>query len=150
MGADTRLVVINACYSQPQAEAIARHVPAVVGMLAPIEDHAAIAFAVAFYRALAHGEVVQQAFALGRNELEHEYAGWESLPQLVPGRADLARLTLATETPPAEWVQPSNHLCRTGRQRAGRDQPRAVRRYVGVAQGVIGEQRRACGGGGNG
>jgi len=68
---DIRLVVINACFSQPQAEAIAQHVPGVVGMTAQVKDAPAIAFAVEFYRALAYGRDVRRAFDLGRNQLEH-------------------------------------------------------------------------------
>ena len=107
---DIRCVVINVCYSQPQADAIARHVAGVVGMAAPIEDRASIAFSVAFYRSLAYGEDVQTAFDLARNELQHRFSGAESIPRLVAGRADLSRVKLATETAPPEWVQPRSGL----------------------------------------
>ena len=112
---DLRCVVINACHSQPQAEAIAHHVAGVVGMAAPIEDRAAIAFSTAFYRALAFGEDLQNAFDLARNRASTRISRAANIPQLMPGRADLARVKLATETPPAEWVQsrrrfPTLHL----------------------------------------
>ncbi len=42
-------VVLNACYSEVQAEAIAQHVDYVIGMNNAIHDKAAIKFAVAFY-----------------------------------------------------------------------------------------------------
>jgi formylglycine-generating enzyme required for sulfatase activity len=103
---DVRLVVINACYSQPQAEAIAQCAPGVIGLKEKIADDAAIAFAAAFYQALAYGRDVQAAFDLGRNQLEHLHPGSQHIPQLAPGPTDLARLKLAVETPPAEWVQP--------------------------------------------
>ena len=45
-------VVLNACYSQMQAEAIAQHIPYVVGMNKAIGDKAAIEFTVGFYDAL--------------------------------------------------------------------------------------------------
>jgi formylglycine-generating enzyme required for sulfatase activity len=101
---DLRCVVINACHSGPQADAIAHHVAGVVGMTAPIADRASIAFSTAFYRALAFGEDLQKAFDLARNELHHEHPGAAHSPQLIAGRADLSRVKLATETPPAEWV----------------------------------------------
>lgn len=103
---DVRLVVINACHSRPQAEAIAQCVPGVIGFKERIADDAAIAFAAAFYQALAYGRDVQAAFDLGCNQLEYQHPGSQHIPQLVPGPADLSRLKLATETPPAELVQP--------------------------------------------
>ncbi|NEO34163.1 MAG: CHAT domain-containing protein [Symploca sp. SIO3C6] len=45
-------VVLNACYSEIQAEAIAKHVNYVIGMSNKIGDEAAIKFAVGFYTAL--------------------------------------------------------------------------------------------------
>lgn len=103
---DLRCVVINACHSQPQAAAIAQHVAGVVGMAAPLEDRASIVFSTAFYRALAFGEDLQTAFDLARNQLQHEHPGAANIPRLIAGRADLSRMKLATETPPAEWVGP--------------------------------------------
>jgi hypothetical protein len=48
-------VVINACYSQVQAEAIVQHIDYVIGMNQAIRDDAAIAFSIGFYRALGYG-----------------------------------------------------------------------------------------------
>ena len=50
-----KCVVLNACYSEIQANAIAEHIECVVGMSKSIGDQAAISFAAAFYRALAYG-----------------------------------------------------------------------------------------------
>lgn len=60
-----RGVVLNACYSRKQAEALRQHVDFVVGMARPIQDAAAIRFAAAFYLALGHGKNVKAAFELG-------------------------------------------------------------------------------------
>ncbi len=62
-------VVLNACYSQVQAEAIAQHIPFVIGMKKAIPDHAAIAFAVGFYKALGAGRTVEQAYKFGCVEI---------------------------------------------------------------------------------
>ena len=62
-----RCVVLNACYSEPQAQAIADHIDCVVGMTTAIRDDAAIEFATAFYRAIGFGRTVQTAFDLGTN-----------------------------------------------------------------------------------
>lgn len=58
-------VVLNGCYSQVQAEAIAKYVPYVVGMTKEIGDKAAIEFAVGFYDALGAGRSVESAFKQG-------------------------------------------------------------------------------------
>ncbi|MEI6063974.1 MAG: AAA-like domain-containing protein [Pseudanabaena sp. ELA748] len=60
-------VVLNACFSQVQAEAIARYVPYVLGMNQAIGDLAAIEFAKGFYGALFEGRSVKEAFELGKN-----------------------------------------------------------------------------------
>jgi AAA-like domain/CHAT domain len=60
-------VVLNACFSQVQAEAIARYVPYVLGMNQAIGDVAAIEFAKGFYGALFEGKSVKDAFELGKN-----------------------------------------------------------------------------------
>lgn len=62
-----RCVVLNACYSEQQAQAIAQHVDCVVGMTRAVTDAAAIKFAVGFYRAIGYGRDVQTAFGLGKN-----------------------------------------------------------------------------------
>jgi hypothetical protein len=58
-------VVLNACYSQRQASAIAQHVPYVIGMNQAIGDRAAIEFAVGFYDALGAGESIERAYKSG-------------------------------------------------------------------------------------
>jgi hypothetical protein len=47
-----RLVILNACSTQSQAEAIARHIDYALGTRNPITDAAATAFSVGFYQAL--------------------------------------------------------------------------------------------------
>lgn len=62
-------VVLNACWSDDQAEALARCVPHVVGMRDTITDPAAIAFSSGMYGALAAGRAFPEAFELGCVEL---------------------------------------------------------------------------------
>ena len=50
-----KCVVLNACYSEAQANAITRHIDFVIGMKKAIGDQAAIKFAVGFYDALGAG-----------------------------------------------------------------------------------------------
>ncbi|MBD2302208.1 AAA-like domain-containing protein [Nostoc sp. FACHB-190] len=58
-------VVLNACYSEVQAEAIRQHTDYVVGMNQAIGDMAAIKFAVGFYDALGAGRSYQDAYKFG-------------------------------------------------------------------------------------
>jgi hypothetical protein len=58
-------VLLNACYSVAQAEAIAQHIPYVIGMSREIGDAAAREFAVGFYDALGAGHDIEFAFKSG-------------------------------------------------------------------------------------
>ncbi len=58
-------VVLNACYAETQAKAIAQHVDCVIGMNQAISDRAAIAYAVGFYQALGAGRTIEDAHKLG-------------------------------------------------------------------------------------
>ncbi len=60
-----RCVVLNACYSEIQANAIGKHIPCVIGMSQAIGDKAAIAFAVGFYQALGGGRSIEDAYKFG-------------------------------------------------------------------------------------
>jgi CHAT domain len=65
-------VVLNACYSATQADAIAQHIPYVVGMKRAIGDRAAIEFAIGFYDALLAGRSVEFAYKLGCSAIQME------------------------------------------------------------------------------
>ncbi|MCW5315162.1 TIR domain-containing protein [Nostoc sp. KVJ3] len=60
-----RCVVLNGCYSEVQAKAIANHVDCVIGMNQAIGDRAAIEFAVGFYDAIGAGRPIEFAYKLG-------------------------------------------------------------------------------------
>jgi len=66
---NVRVVLLNACDSALQAEAIVSEIDCAVGMSDEIEDQAAIAFAAAFYEALGYGRSVQTAFDLALVQL---------------------------------------------------------------------------------
>ncbi len=63
-------VVLNACYSEVQASAIAKHISYVIGMNQAIGDKAAIKFATGFYNAIGAGESVEFAYKLGCNVIQ--------------------------------------------------------------------------------
>jgi WD40 repeat protein len=61
--------VLNACFSEAQAEALVAHVDYVIGTTGEIDDRASIAFSKAFYEAIGAGEALKTAFELGRNAI---------------------------------------------------------------------------------
>lgn len=75
-------VVLNACYSKFQAEAIARYIEYVIGMSQAIGDKAAIEFSVGFYSALGTGESIEFAYELGCNAIQLEGLPEELTPVL--------------------------------------------------------------------
>jgi hypothetical protein len=80
-----QVVVLNACFSLPQAQAIARVVGCAIGTGKVISDDAAITFGGAFYGALAFGRSVQAAFDQARVALALKHPGEEETPQIVAG-----------------------------------------------------------------
>ena len=78
-----RVVVLNACYSSAQAEAIAGQIDCTIGMNKAIGDKAAIVFAASFYRALGFGRSVQNAFEQGKTALLVEGIAEENTPELI-------------------------------------------------------------------
>ncbi|GEM_PF-6400098 len=81
-----RVVVLNACYSHPQAEAITEVIDCAVGMSKSIGDRAAIVFAAAFYQAIGFGRSVRFAFDAGKTALLLEGIPEDQTPKLVVRR----------------------------------------------------------------
>jgi hypothetical protein len=63
-------VLLNACYSETQAETIHHHIDCVIGMEYAVTDKAAINFSTAFYDALAAGRSYAESFQFGRNNID--------------------------------------------------------------------------------
>lgn len=78
-----RCVVLNACYSETQAEGIAKSIDCVVGMTRAVADEAAVKFAAGFYLGLGYGRSVATAFSLGRNRMGAHVTGEETTPKLL-------------------------------------------------------------------
>ena len=96
-------IVLNACYSEAQAEAIAKYIPYVIGMNKEIGDKPSTDFAVAFYDALGAGKSVQFAYDLACNAIE-----WQALPETLkpvlklgprPGEQVIPTLTVQRTSP---------------------------------------------------
>jgi len=97
-GASVKLVVLNACYSEPQAEALVAHVDCVVGMAGSIYDDAARSFAIGFYGGLGERESVEAAYQQGRAAIGLEGLAHSDRPQLkVRSGVDAGQLVLAAD-----------------------------------------------------
>ena len=86
-----KCVVLNACYSEQQARAIAQNIDYVIGMSDAIEDSSAVNFTAAFYQALAYGRDLKTAFNLGCGQIEMGNSGEQEIPLLISIKSDLAR-----------------------------------------------------------
>ena len=96
-GSSVRVVVLNACHSASQAEALLAHVDCLIGMSGAIGDDAARHFAVGFYGGLGEREPVAAAYRQGKAAISLEGVGDGDLPQLrVRIGIDAARLILAS------------------------------------------------------
>lgn len=73
-------VVLNACHTDVQAEAIARHIPYVISMSKAINDRAAIRYAVGFYDSLGAGLGYERSHSLACNLLRLENIPGHSTP----------------------------------------------------------------------
>ena len=73
-------VLLNACYSERQAEAIIQHIDYVIGMKQAVGDRSAIKFAVGFYDALGAGRSVEVAYKFGVNAIQLEGISEELTP----------------------------------------------------------------------
>jgi hypothetical protein len=78
-----RLVVFNACYSEPQAEGIVENIAFAIGMNRAIGDKAAIQFSEALYQGIGFGRTLKEAFDLGTIALQLAGIGEELTPQLL-------------------------------------------------------------------
>jgi len=91
-----KVVVLNACFTAPVADALLAHVDCVVGMSGSIHDDAARNFAVGFYGGLGEHESIAVAFEQGRAAIKLEGLRDADRPQLkVRAAIDATELILA-------------------------------------------------------
>ncbi len=91
-----RCVVLNACYSETQAQAIVRHIDCVIGMSNAILDKSAISFSASFYQALGYGKSVKTAFDLGCTQINLENLGGQDKPKLLASRIAPSKIVFVT------------------------------------------------------
>jgi hypothetical protein len=100
-GSSVKLVVLNACYSDVQADALLTQVDCVVGMSGSIRDEAARSFAIGFYGGLGERESVAAAYKQGRAAISLEGLPDSERPQLkVRAGIDATQLVLAEAADP--------------------------------------------------
>lgn len=75
-------VLLNACYSEAQAQAIHQHIGCVIGMNQEIGDRAAIDFAVGFYDALGANRSYEEAYEFGCSAIDLEGIPESATPML--------------------------------------------------------------------
>jgi hypothetical protein len=102
-------VVLNACYSEEQALAIAQHIDYVIGMNAAIGDKAALEFAVGFYDALVAYDPrydtysrIEFAFNIACNAIQFAGVSGDSIP-IMKKKPHLGKV----EEQPANLVEES-------------------------------------------
>jgi hypothetical protein len=124
-----QVVVLNACFSLPQAQAIARVVGCAIGTRKVISDDAAITFGAAFYGALAFGRSVQAAFDQARVALALDHPGEEGTPQIIAGHGvDPAQIFVVAG---ARRKRPgAGHAAPTGRDTTQGTLPPAEKGFV--------------------
>ncbi|MEZ4735884.1 MAG: SH3 domain-containing protein [Caldilineaceae bacterium] len=113
-----RCVVLNACYSETQAQTVAQHIDCVVGMSDAITDATAINFAAAFYQGLGYGRSIKAAFDLGCNAIDLATLAEQDKPQLLAPRCDPDQVLVLTainglgsdDTAPAPGLSPYKGL----------------------------------------
>jgi two-component system, cell cycle response regulator len=98
--ASVKLMVLSACYSEPQAEALIAHVDCVVGMGGAIRGDVARSFAIGFYGGLGERQSIAAAYKQGCAAISLEGLRDADRPRLkIRTGVDAARLVLATELP---------------------------------------------------
>jgi CHAT domain len=107
-----RLVVLNACHTRSQSQALTEVVDCVVGMNRSISDKAAIMFAASFYGALAYGRSIRRAFEQGVARLRAEGIAEVDTPELlVRASVDPSNVVLVGSAPrqvsEAPFIMPS-------------------------------------------
>ncbi|BAY27848.1 hypothetical protein NIES2100_76740 [Calothrix sp. NIES-2100] len=129
-------VVLNACYSEAQAEAIYQHINYVVGMNQAIGDRAAIKFAVGFYDALGAGRSYDDAYEFGRIAIDLENIPEYATPVLKSRKPPL---TQQAPQPEISSLSPSpnsspKRIFISYKRNVTPDEPIALQVYQALAQ----------------
>lgn len=83
-------VLLNACHTVAQAEAVAEHINFVIGIKGDIMDHVATEFAIAFYDGLGAGRTIEFAFKLASNAVKLTNPTGNASPILIRKKTSMA------------------------------------------------------------
>ena len=101
-GSSVQVVVLDACYSATQAEALLAHADCVVSTRGTIHDDAARSFAIGFYGGLGERESIAAAYRQGCAAISLDGLPDADRPQLaVRDGIDAEQLVLAADPPPS-------------------------------------------------
>jgi AAA-like domain/CHAT domain len=89
-----KCVILNACYSEVQATAIAKVVPCVIGTLYSFCDRAALEFSIAFYGALFARETYRNAFSMGKSGITNPLEANNLIPMIRDEVENLSAIEL--------------------------------------------------------
>jgi hypothetical protein len=109
-----RIVVLNACYSEDQANYLKEIVDFTIGMGIAVGDKAAILFASHFYQGLAFGRSVETAFELGKGQLDLSTIPESDTPKLLVRYGVTATEVLVSPVEVGEANDPNDSDLRPG------------------------------------
>jgi hypothetical protein len=97
-GPSVKLIVLSACYSELNAQALLRHVGCVIGMSGEIANDVARSFAIGFYGGLGERESIAAAYAQGCAAISLQGLADHDRPRLaVRAGVDANKLVLAAD-----------------------------------------------------
>jgi len=106
------VVFLNACYSEKQAKAIAKHINCVIGMSDAVYDTTAIEFASMFYLSLGFKRNIKEAFDLAAVQIGMLSLPGPAVPQLIVKEGiDPSKLFINGTAPPPPPPPTSQTLC---------------------------------------
>jgi hypothetical protein len=119
VASEIECVILNACYSEVQAEAIAQHISYVIGMNQTIGDSAALEFAFGFYDALGGGRDFEFAYKWGCNSIR--MAGIQE--HLTPVLKKSSTMSATVKNTPSKYSNLDNwQRCQLEKEREGLQQ----------------------------
>jgi hypothetical protein len=133
-GAPVQLVVLSACHTEAQAEALLAHVDCVIGMSGSIGDDAARSFAIGFYGGLGERVSVADAYKQGCAAISLEGPHESDRPLLaIRDGVDASKLILAANPaePPSDRSETIDVTI--DRQRHHGREVRTRRSWIGLA-----------------
>lgn len=106
-------VLLNACYSESQAEAIYQYIDCVIGMNNAIPDDAAVNFSIGFYDAIGACRTYADAFKFGCNNIDLNNIAGDLIPA-INSRNNAKRLFDNKATTKVMEQQPSQSISISG------------------------------------